>query len=73
MTFNIGNFGVILTRRYLLYIVVTISVGLAIYLFVLNESEHNHELSNYYSQFIIYFVEPISDITWEEYRRDVGY
>lgn len=46
MTFNIGNFGIILTRRYLLYIVVTISVGLAIYLFVLNESEHNHEISN---------------------------
>ena len=46
MSFNLGKFGIILTRRYLLYIVVTITVGLAIYIFVLNESEHNHELSN---------------------------
>ena len=45
MTFNIGSFGVILTRRYLLYIVVTMTVGFIIYLFILNESEHNHEMS----------------------------
>ena len=45
MTFNIGNFGIILTRKNLLYIVVTMCVGLIIYLFVLNESEHNHEIS----------------------------
>lgn len=44
ISFNVGNFGVILTRRYLLYIVVTITVGLLIYLFVLNENAHNHEI-----------------------------
>jgi hypothetical protein len=74
MTFNIGNFGIILTRRYLLYIVVTITVGLAIYLFVLNESEHNHELSKALIYDIIgKCIEPISDITWDEFRKDVGY
>ena len=45
MSLQLGKMGVVLTRRYLLYIVVTISVGLIIYLFVLNESEHNHEMS----------------------------
>lgn len=35
----------ILTRRYLLYIVMTITCGLAIYLFILTEAEHNHEMS----------------------------
>jgi hypothetical protein len=45
MSFNIGNFGIILTRRYLLYIVVTMAVGMFIYLFVANESSHNHEIS----------------------------
>ena len=37
--------GIILTRRYLLYIVMTITCGLAIYVFILTESGHNHEQS----------------------------
>mmetsp|Transcript_39383 Transcript_39383/g.29094 ORF Transcript_39383/g.29094 Transcript_39383/m.29094 type:complete len:259 (+) Transcript_39383:208-984(+) len=61
ISFNVGKFGVILTRRYLLYIVVTLLVGMCIYLFVAKESDHNHELR------------PITDITWEEYREDCGF
>ena len=45
MTFHVGKFGVVLTRRYLLYIVVTIIVGLALYLFIANEAGHDHEMS----------------------------
>lgn len=56
MSLQLGKVGVVLTRRYLLYIVVTISVGLIIYLFVLNESEHNHEMR------------PITDLTWDDFR-----
>ena len=61
IAFNLGNFGVILTRRYLLYIVVTLTVGILIYLFVLNENSHNHE------------IRPISKIQWDQYRKDCGY
>jgi len=53
LAYNFGKFGIILTRRYLLYIVVTITCALAIYLFVLNEAEHNHE------------ERPISKLSWE--------
>ena len=56
-----GKFGIILTRRYLLYIVFTLTCGMAIYLFILTETGHNHE------------VRPISGLTWSEFRRDCGY
>ena len=40
---NIGNFGIILTRRYLLYIVMVIAAFLSIYTFVLvEEKAHEH-------------------------------
>lgn len=40
---NIGNFGIILTRRYLLYIVMVIAAFLSIYTFVLvEENAHSH-------------------------------
>lgn len=45
LTLSVGEMGIILTRRYLLYIVVTLTCGLAIYLFLLNESSHSHEAS----------------------------
>jgi hypothetical protein len=49
LTFSFGKVGIILTRRYLLYIVVSIACSMAIYLFILTESTHNHEISNYIS------------------------
>jgi hypothetical protein len=56
-----GKFGIILTRRYLLYIVLTLTCGMAIYLFILTETGHNHE------------VRPITGLTWSEFRKDCGY
>ena len=61
LTFNIGNFGIILTRRYLLYIVMSMFMGLSIYAFFVNEATHNHEMRH------------ISDITWNQYRESCGY
>ena len=61
LTFQAGKFGIILTRRYLLYIVLTLTCGMAIYVFILTESGHNHE------------ARPITDLTWSDYRRDCGY
>jgi hypothetical protein len=57
---NIGNFGIILTRRYLLYIVMVIAAFLSIYTFVLvEENAHSHR--------------QISPLTWEEFRAECGY
>ena len=40
---NVGNFGIILTRRYLLYIAMVIAVFLGIYTFILvEEKAHGH-------------------------------
>jgi len=61
VSLQIGNFGVILTRRFLLYIVMVLSAAMAIYLFVLNEEGINHE------------ARPISGITWNRYKTDCGY
>ncbi len=61
LTFQAGKFGIILTRRYLLYIVLTLTCGMAIYVFILTETGHNHE------------SRPITDLTWADYRRDCGY
>lgn len=57
---NVGNFGIILTRRYLLYIVMVIAAFLSIYTFVLVEE---NSLAN----------RPISKLTWEEFRSECGY
>jgi hypothetical protein len=43
---NIGNFGIILTRKYLLYIVMVIAAFMAIYLFILVE-ESAHGIRKY--------------------------
>ena len=52
---NIGNFGIILTRRYLLYIAMVIAAFLSIYMFILvEENVHDHR--------------KISDLTWEQFR-----
>ena len=57
---NIGNFGIILTRRYLLYIVMVIAAFLGIYMFILvEEKAHDHRI--------------ISKLTWDEYRENCGY
>jgi len=57
---NIGNFGIILTRRTILYAVMIIFGALTIYVFILvEESQHAHMV--------------ISGITWEKYLQTCGY
>ena len=52
---NIGNFGVILTRRYLLYIAMVLAAFMSIYTFIMVEEEvHKHRI--------------ISPTTWHEFR-----
>jgi hypothetical protein len=60
-SFSIGNFGVILTRRTILYIVMVLTTMLAIYVFILVEETVNHEIT------------AISSITWAGYKKDCGY
>jgi len=59
ITAKLGNFGIILTRRYLLYIIFVIAAILSIYTFILieNDLDHHH----------------ISSKTWDDYRQDCGY
>mmetsp|Transcript_1941 Transcript_1941/g.3358 ORF Transcript_1941/g.3358 Transcript_1941/m.3358 type:complete len:172 (+) Transcript_1941:403-918(+) len=57
---KVGGVGVILTRRYLLYIVMVIFSFLSIYMFVLVE-EKAHEFHL------------ISDLTWDQFRDDCGF
>ena len=61
VSFEIGKFGVILTRRLLMYIVLVLTAMLAIYVFVLVEEGHNHSIA------------PITGITWAAYRADCGH
>lgn len=57
---NVGNFGIILTRRYLLYIVMVLSAFMSIYMFIMVEGKvHDHR--------------KISDLTWNQFRTDCGY
>jgi len=60
-SFNIGNFGVILTRRTILYLVLVITTFLAIYVFILVEDGVNHEITY------------ITKFTWVGYRSQCGF
>ena len=58
--FQIGNFGVVLSRKTLLYMTAVCVLGLSLYGFVWVESGHNHD------------EVPInSGITWEGYIKDI--
>ena len=39
----------------------TLTVGMAIWVFLLTETAHNHE------------ARPITNLSWTDYRRDCGY
>ena len=44
LSLSIGKFGVIFTRRQLMYSVIVLTAMLAIYVFILVEEGHNHEI-----------------------------
>jgi hypothetical protein len=52
LSLQIGSFGIILTRRSLMYAVMVLTAGLAIYTFILVEEGHLHEAA------------AISSVTW---------
>jgi hypothetical protein len=47
LTFSLGTFGVIVTRKMMLYAALVITSALAIYAFVLVEASSNHEIGNF--------------------------
>jgi hypothetical protein len=57
---KIGGVGIILTRRYLLYIVMVLGAMLTIYMYILVEEQALDHM-------------PISDITWDQFKQDCGY
>ena len=58
--FEIGSFGVIMTRRTILYILMVLIGCLSMYVFILVEDAQHHQLA-------------ISGVTWSQYLRDCGY
>ena len=59
-TWNIGTFGVILTRRTILYAVMILTGALSIYVFILVEdANHGHFRA--------------SNLTWPTYLKTCGY
>ena len=58
---NAGNMGVIMTRKHLLYICSVLSVGLLIYVYILNEVAHNHE------------IRALSEYSWTQFREECGW
>ena len=61
VSLQLGKFGIILTRKQLMYFALVLSMMIGIYMFVLVEERHNHE------------AVPISDHTWPEYRQKCGF
>ena len=60
MTTQVGNFGIILTRRHLAYMAMVVFAMLSIYTFVLVEEElHGHRV--------------LSNTTWNQYKSQCGY
>jgi len=57
--FQFGNFGIVLSRKTLLYLTLVFFTGLTLYVYVWVESGHDHD------------VVPISDITWDNYVKDI--
>lgn len=61
LSFSVGNFGVAMTRKNLLYVCAVIVVGLVFWIYILNEVQHNHE------------IRPISGYNWNEFRNECGW
>lgn len=53
LSIQIGKFGVIFTRKQLLYSVIVMTACLAIYVFILVEEGHNHEIGKSRTQMLI--------------------
>jgi len=47
VTLQVGKFGVILTRRLLLYLAIVVTAMLGIYAFAWNEAHHDHDIGKF--------------------------
>ena len=59
ISFHIGQFGIAVSRKYLLYIVLTLVCGVVLYMILAN---------GMYTE----YTPSLSSITWAQYRRDCG-
>ena len=78
LAIQLGSFGIILTRKLLLYMVLVVTAMLTIYVFILVEEAHIHEAGKYCT--ILFrklnpgcFIVPITGITWVSYLKDCGF
>ena len=71
VSLEVGKFGVVLTRRLLLYMALVITAMLAIYVFVWVEEGYDHAVgkSRFSNQCLIV---PINSILWSSFRKDCG-
>lgn len=75
---KVGNFGIILTRRYLLYIAMVIAALLSIYTFVLVDAKtHAHRKlivlkdSDFYTTYRSHIGDYMADVPWGLWLRGV--
>lgn len=71
VSIELGKFGIILTRRLLLYLVMVVTSILIIYVFVIVEEGHNHTIGECRNLPLI-FVVPITGIFWSSFQSDCG-
>ena len=65
VTLQVGKFGVILTRRLLLYLAIVVTAMLGIYAFVWTETHHDHDIGKYHQQ----LINDISTDKWDHLGR----
>ena len=71
---NIGNFGVILTRRHLAYMALVVATALSIYSFVLyEENVHAHSKFTFSISLTSNFIGRVSKTSWDDFRGDCGH
>lgn len=60
ISFNIGTFGVILSRKYLLYILLSVTCAIVLFLLLTSGVDLREE-------------RPLTDVKWPDYRDDCGF
>ena len=74
MALQVGSFGIILTRKLLLYMVLVLTAILSIYVFILVEEKHMHDGGkSHLSLLKFHCIVPITPITWKSYKKEVGF
>ena len=73
ISFNLGKFGIILSRKNLLYIIVVVACILVIYMLLqAGFLAHDHHLNSTSRSDLMLCSGPISNIQWKEFVDDCG-